>query len=187
MILSDIEKYRFLFDKYHYPMPVCNDFTSLDLSVVSDNYDFANSAPFHVCSSDTRLAGVKSQRKIQPYPCIAMHSFSSCPYFKPALSLVKTSSFAQKTFELLKMSCYDPQEGKFRQKYFVCSAEKEVCYFDYYSDLEDDQSEAVFDNFVREAADKEHFVIEKVEQKSEEQSTKKVSYFSRLIKTLVTS
>lgn len=176
-------RYSFLYQYYH--SPVCADFTAPDFSVKSEKYDFANNPPYATCSSDTRLQGVKSQRKTQPYPCPAVGNFSACPFYRSSLKVLKTSTFGDKNIELVHMLVYDQQMSTFVNKYIICSYQTNVVYMDYDSDLDKESNEKIFDDFVREAANDISFTIDKVEPQIEDTKPKKVSYFSKLLSNLI--
>lgn len=176
-------RYSFLYN--YYPSPVCADFTASDFSVKSENYDFANNPPYATCSSETRLQGVKSQRKTQAFPCSAFNSFTACPFYRSNLKVLKTSTFGDKNVELVHMLVYDEQTSTFVNKYIICSYQTNVIYMDYDSNLDIEFTEKIFDDFVREAANDVSFTIDKVQPQIEDTKPKKVSYFSKLLSNLI--
>lgn len=182
MQVSD-DRYSFL--QNFYPAPVCSDFTSVDFSVKSENYDFANKPPYGTCSSENRLQSVKLQRKSQPFSCPSMGNFSSCPYYRNSLQVLKTSSFADKNIQLVKISFYNSEISSFSHKYIICSYQTNTVYMSYDSDLNQELNEKLFDDFVREAANKLSFTIDRVESQAEYTKPKKVSYFSKLLSNLI--
>jgi hypothetical protein len=180
---SSDDRYSFL--RSFYPAPVCSDFTSHDFSIKSEHYDFANKPPYATCSSQDRLQGVKSQRKMQPFSCSSVGNFSSCPYYRSSLQVLKTSSFADKNIQLVKITFYDAETCDFSHKYIICSYQTNTVYMSYDSDLNQELNEKLFDDFVREAANTLSFTIDKVEPETEATKPKKVSYFSKLLSNLI--
>lgn len=84
-------------------LPVCKSFTSRNFSVVSKGYDFANPPPHHTCSSEERLITVKSQRKLQPFPCPTSNAFPACSFFKFDFEKIKTAFLMVLKFHLSKL------------------------------------------------------------------------------------
>lgn len=176
-------RYSFVLNNYF--SPVCLDFTSDDFFVKSENYDFANKPPYATCSSNSRLQGIKEQRKTQAYPCPAVHNFSACPFYRSGLQVLKTSSFGDKNIELIKMTIFNQQISAFVNKYVICSYQTNTIYMDYDSNLSQEINEKIFDDFVREAANNHSFTIDKVEPSMDDTKPKKVSYFSKLLSNLI--
>jgi len=170
-------------------MPVCKSFTSRDFSIVSKDYDFANPPPYHTCSSEERLIAVKSQRKLQAFPCPTSNVFAGCSFYKFSFEKIKTASFNDVKVSFIKFHCYDIQNETIITKYIICSFDKKIVYLSYDADDDNQSNEQIFDKWVKEAAFGYDYSsqIEQVQEKSEEIKPKKVSYFSRLISNFISS
>jgi len=170
-------------------LPVCKSFTSRDFSIVSKGYDFANPPPHHTCSSEERLVTVKSQRKLQAFPCPMSNAFPACSFYKFNVEKIKTASFNDAKVSFIKIDYYDTENETKITKYIICSFDKKIVYMSYDSDDDNQSNEKIFDKWVKEAAFGYDYncQTEQVQEKSEEIKPKKVSYFSRLISNFISS